>query len=60
MESLMNRVPKSPLNQWVRQKIGRVCVHGVLYVGHIKMVSTLEALVSGHSRDGKNVTVTGT
>ena len=56
----MNRVPKSPLNQWVRQKIGRVCVHGVLYVGHIKMVSTLEALVSGHSRDGKNVTVTGT
>ena len=26
-----------------------------LYVGHIKMVSTLEALVSGHSRDGKKV-----
>lgn len=60
MESLMNRVPKSPLKLWVRQKIGRVCVHGVLYVGHIKMVSTLEALVSGHPRDGKNVTVTGT
>ena len=31
----MNRVPKSPLKLWVRQKIGRVCVHGVLYVGHI-------------------------
>ena len=56
----MNRVPKCPLNQWVRQKIGRVCVHGVLYVGHIKMVSTLEALVSGHPWDGKNVTVTET
>ena len=56
----MNRVPKSPLKLWVRQKIGRVCVHGVLYVGHFKMVSTLEALVSGHPRDGKNVTVTGT
>lgn len=60
MESLMNRVPKCPLNRWVRQKIGRVCVHGVLYVGHIKMVSTLEALVSGHPWDGKNVTVTET
>ena len=60
MESLMNRVPKCPLKQWVRQKIGRVCVHGVLYVGHIKMVSTVEALVSGHPRDGKKVTVTGT
>ena len=27
----------------------------MLYVGHIKSVSTLEALVSGHSRDGKKV-----
>lgn len=57
MESLMNRVPKSPLKLWVRQKIDRVCVHGVLYVGHIKMVSTLEALVSGHPRDGKNLEI---
>ena len=56
----MNRVPKCPLKQWVRQKIGRVCVHGVLYVGHIKMVSTLETLVRGHPRDGKKVTITGT
>ena len=56
----MNRVPKCPLKQWVKQKIGRVCVHGVLYVGHIKMVSTLEALVSGHPQDAKKVSsVTG-
>ena len=33
---------------------------GVCNVGHIKMVSTLEALISGHSRDGKKVSrVTG-
>ena len=32
-----------------------MCVHGLLYVGLFKMVSTLEALISGHTRDGKKV-----
>ena len=36
-----------------------MCVNGVLYIGHIRMVSQLEAPVSGHPQDGKKVPVNG-